>query len=79
MGFWKREDRDYARSIANECDANVIHYYLNVPNEILKERIVKTRSKEWAQIHLNNFESNLLKFEPPREDENVIIINNYDE
>lgn len=79
MGFWKREDRVYARSIADECDANVIHYYLNVPSKILKERIIKTRSKEWAEIHINNFEKNLSEFEPPFEDEHAIVISNYNE
>lgn len=77
MGFWKKKDRDYARKIALECEAICKHYYLNVPEEILKERIISTRSKEWAKIHLENFDKNKKQFEEPFKEEGAIVINNY--
>lgn len=77
MGFWLKEDRDFARSIAKEYGADVIHYFLNVPDEILKQRIISDRPLEWAQKHLDNFEINKSKFVLPEEDEEVIVINNF--
>ena len=77
MGFWKKNDRDYARKIAFESGAICKHYYLYVPDEILKERIVFTRNEEWAKIHLQNFEKNKKQFEAPLKEEEAIVINNY--
>lgn len=77
MGFWKKADRDYARNVAIECNAICKHYYLFVPDEILKERIVSNRPPEWAKIHLENFDKNKELFEVPTEDEDTITINNY--
>lgn len=77
MGFWLKEDRDYARLIARECGGDVIHYFLNVPDEILKQRILMDRPFEWARKHLDNFEINKSKFVLPEEDEKAIIINNF--
>ena len=76
MGFWKKADREYARNIAKECGVECIHYYLYVPDEILKERIINDRPSEWASIHLKNFDHNKSKFEEP-DSENVIVIHNY--
>ena len=76
MGFWKKEDRDYARKIANECNCDCVHYYLYVPDEVLKERIITTRDSNWAKLHLDNFDLNKSKFEEPI-NEDVIIIHNY--
>ena len=77
MGFWLKKDRDYARNLAKQCGANVVHYYIYAPDEILKERIIKNRPIEWAKKHIENFENNKNKFEEPTEDENAIIINNF--
>lgn len=76
MGFWKREDREYARSIAKSTNAKYIHYYLYVPDEVLKERIIQTRPDEWVKLHLENFEKNKANFEVPK-DEDVVVIHNY--
>ena len=76
MGFWYRKERDYAREVAKDCDADMMHYYLKVPDDILKERIKATRPPEWVKIHLENFHLNKQRFEPPQPDERVIIINN---
>lgn len=77
MGFWYKKDRNFAKTIAKECGAEFVHYYLIVPDEILKTRIINSRPKEWADKHLEKFDENKLSFEPPTEDENAIIINNY--
>lgn len=77
MGFWKKEDRNKAREIAKECEAEAKHFYLKVPDEILKERIISTRPEHWAKIHIQNFEKNKQNFEEPTEDENVEVIQNY--
>lgn len=77
MGFWKKADREKAREISKNCNAKCVHYYLFVPDEILKQRITKNRPENWAKIHLENFEKNKQKFEIPEKDEDVIVINNY--
>lgn len=78
MGFWYKKDRNFARVIAKECGAEFKHYYLVVPDKILKERIVNSRPKEWADKHLARFDENKLSFEPPSDEENAIIIENYE-
>lgn len=77
MGFWYKKDRNFARTLANECKANFKHYYLYVSDDILKERIVSDRPKHWAKIHLENFDQNKQNFEEPEEDESPIIVNNF--
>ena len=46
-------------------------------DKILKDRIIATRSQEWAKIHLQNFEKNKKDFELPTQEEHAIIINNF--
>ena len=77
MGFWYKKDRDFAKSVAKECNSNFKLFYLYVPDDILKQRIVADRPKEWAEIHLQNFEKNKKLFETPTKDENAVVINNY--
>ena len=77
MGFWLKSDRDFARLVAKKCGAEIKLYYLFVPDDILKERIINSRPKEWANLHIKNFEINKSKFQEPKSDENAIIINNY--
>ena len=77
MGFWLKKDRDLARDVARKCNADCKLYYLYVPDNILKERIVADRPPEWAERHLQNFDNNKKRFEEPQPDENAIIINNF--
>ena len=77
MGFWKRKDRDFAKQVALECNANYKHFYLYVPDEILRQRISANRPPEWAKIHLENFDKNKKLFDVPSRDEEVTIINNF--
>ena len=77
MGFWLKKDRDFARQIAKSFNSKLIHYYLYVTDEILKERIVASRPYPWAKIHLENFDKNKRLFEEPLSEENAIVINNF--
>lgn len=77
MGFWKKQDRDFARDFAGRLGAECKHYYLYVPDEILKQRIINARPEEWAKKHLQNFDKNKSAFEEPKEDEDFIKINNF--
>lgn len=77
MGFWNRADRDIARAMAQKCCADFKHIYLYAPDEILKKRIIETRSFEWANLHIENFHKNKLRFEEPQEDEEYTKINNF--
>lgn len=77
MGFWFKKDRDFARKVAEECGAETVLYYLYVPDEILKKRIIDSRPPRWAKIHIENFDKNKEKFEIPLPEENAIKINNF--
>lgn len=77
MGFWHKKDRDFARKVAEKCGAEVVQYYLYVPDEILKKRIIDSRPPHWAKIHIENFDKNKENFEIPLSEENAIIINNF--
>ena len=77
MGFWYKKDREFAKHLAFECNSDFKHFYLDVPDSILKERIVASRPSEWVKIHLENFENNKKLFEIPQADEDFIVIKNY--
>ena len=77
MGFWYKKDRDFAKNFAKDNNAHFVHYYLDVPEHILKERIIKDRPPKWAKIHLDNFDKNLKLFEKPTKNEKHIVIKNY--
>ena len=71
-----QEDSDLGRDINYKIN-NGIFVSDELIIEILKERIITSRPKEWADKHLEKFDENKLSFEPPSENENAIIINNY--
>ena len=73
MGFWHRKDRDYARSIAEKCNADFKHYYISAPDEILKRRI-SLRGGEVAKNNVKNFDEIKKQFQEPGTDENPIVI-----
>ena len=77
MGFWYKADRDQARALAKRYGAAVKHYYLRVPENILRERIVATRPAVWAEKHLADFARNQAAFEPPTPEEAAEVIENY--
>jgi predicted kinase len=76
MGFWDRQSRNHAKSIAAECSSDFKHYYLYVPDNIAKERIL-SRSGKTAENNVNNFDKIKKRFSEPDTDEDVIVINNY--
>ena len=76
MGFWDRQSRNYAKSIAAKCNSDFKHYYIYVPDDIAKERIL-SRSSKIAENNIRNFDKIKKRFSEPDTDEDVIIIKNY--
>jgi len=76
MGFWDRQSRNHAKSIAAKCNSDFKHYYLYVPDDIAKERIL-SRSGKIAENNVRNFDEIKKLFSEPDSDEDAIIINNY--
>jgi predicted kinase len=76
MGFWDRQSRNHAKSIAIKYNSDFKHYYIYVPDDIAKERIL-SRSGKIAENNVRNFDEIKKLFSEPDVDEDVIIINNY--
>jgi predicted kinase len=76
MGFWDKQSRSHAKSIATKCNSDFKHYYIYVPDDIAKERIL-LRSGKIAENNVENFDEIKKRFSEPDIDEDVIIINNY--
>lgn len=75
-GFWDRKSRDFAKSVANECHADWKLYYLDVPDEVAKRRIL-SRTGVIAENNIKHFEEIKQLFSVPAVDENPIVIKNY--
>jgi len=76
MGFWSRDSRNHAKSIAGQCGSDFKHYYIYAPDDVLKRRI-STRPGKIAENNVKNFEEIKKLFQEPEIDENPIIINSY--
>jgi predicted kinase len=76
MGFWDRQSRNHAKSIAAKCNSDFKHYYIYVPDDIAKERLL-SRSGKIAENNVENFDEIKKQFSEPDIDEDIIIINNY--
>jgi len=73
MGFWTKESRDYARQKTKETEAELVHYYLDTPDDVLLERL-KARDGGVSQDNVRNFESLKSHFEPPSGEEPHILV-----
>ncbi len=73
FGFWSRASRDDARDKARRWQAELRHYYLVAPDEVLIERVSR-RGDEIARRNVENFHKLKACFEPPAADENAIIV-----
>lgn len=73
FGFWDKESRDHARSVAQRLDVNFKHIYLNTDENIIMERLA-LRSGEIARRNLDNFKEFKENFEEPEDDEVHTII-----
>lgn len=73
FGFWSRESRDHAKNIAKRLGVNFQHIYLDVPDNILIERL-KTRSGHIAENNIKNFETLKQSFDEPGTDEDYIVV-----
>lgn len=75
MGFWDRNSRDFARSVANKHHADVKLFYLDVSDEIAKSRILLRKGKI-AENNVRNFDEIKKLFSSPEADEDPIVIKN---
>lgn len=73
LGFWSRVSRDYARAQADAVQAEILHYYIDTPDEILVQRL-QQRQGPIAAANLRNLAALRAQFEAPQADENPIVI-----
>ena len=75
--FWRYADRQKARSYLARSRANCILYYLDLPDEILLQRL-RHRNQQLPQstfeITEEMFHEFEVQFEPPLDDERPIIV-----
>ncbi|HYD18104.1 MAG TPA: ATP-binding protein [Patescibacteria group bacterium] len=73
FGFWDRASRDHARARAAEWKAKASLVYLDVPADVLLERL-KTRTSAVAERNRANFHEIKKHFQPPQPDEHAVVI-----
>lgn len=76
MGFWDKENRQYAYKKAIELGFEPVIYYIYAPDEVLIERISQ-RKGAIAEQNLKNFKNLKQYFEAPDDDEFYIKIDNF--
>jgi predicted kinase len=73
FGFWTRESRDDARARIAAMGAQIVHYYIDTPDDIILTRL-KKREGDIARRNLAQFDSLKKMFSPPEPDEAAIYI-----
>ena len=73
FGFWDKESRSYAQSVAQRLDVNFEHIYMNTDDNIVMERLA-LRSGEIARRNLKNFKELKENFEEPEDDEVYVMV-----
>lgn len=76
MGFWTKISRDEATQRAKAFGFNPIIHFLNVPDEILKQRI-SARKGTIAEYNLKHFDELKKEFEVPTKTEKYVKYDNY--
>ena len=71
FGFWDKKSRDYARGFSQKIAVDFQHIYLDIPDEIMLERI-KKRVGTIANKNIDNFYVLKKLFEEPQIDEETI-------
>ena len=77
-GFWYRRQRDEMRQILKDMGVETKFYYLDTPADVMKERTLKRSKnppKDSFYITEQEFNDYIKLFEPPEDDEDVIVIN----
>jgi predicted kinase len=75
-GFWYRHERARAKAVADGLGVPCIVHFLNVPDEVRRERVVaRNRSigEDSVVISDDDFERQLSWFEVPHENEGMAI------
>lgn len=75
MVFWDRESRNLAKDVATKSNSYFKHYYIYVPDNIAKQRILQ-RTGKIAENNVKYFDEIKKLFSAPESDEDAIIINN---
>jgi predicted kinase len=75
-GFWSRNSRDEARAKAAVLGVNHKLYFLDAPEEVLKERVRKRNENLQGSLYIDDHAFELFKtrFEPLGEDEEHVLI-----
>ena len=76
MGFWTKLSRDEATQRAKDLGFNPAIHFLNVPDEILKQRI-SARKGTIAEYNLKHFDELKKQFEVPTKTEKYVKYDNY--
>ncbi|MBQ3696008.1 MAG: ATP-binding protein [Alphaproteobacteria bacterium] len=76
MGFWTKLSRDEATQRAKDLGFNPVIHFLNVPDEILKQRI-SAREGTIAEYNLKHFDELKKQFEVPTKTEKYVKYDNY--
>jgi predicted kinase len=76
-GFWGRASRDEARAKAKTMGAETKLYFLDVPEEVMLERVRKRNENLEGSLYIDDYAFELFKtrFEALGDDEDHILIN----
>jgi predicted kinase len=76
FGFWSRMARDEARAKATALDATHKLYFLDSPEEVLKERVRKRNENLQGSLYIDDHAFELFKsrLEPLGEDEEHVVV-----
>lgn len=76
-GLWSRAARDEIRQFAADIGAPTKFYYIRVPDAVMRKRAVnRPLDSETLVITSETWDKLRVKFEPPADDEDFIIIDN---
>ena len=77
FGFWYRKEREEAKKAAEAAGARAVIYFLNIPDEVRKARILSRNEKpdrKSVRISMEEFERQLEWFDVPGKEEGMEII-----
>lgn len=75
-GFWAKEQRDELRRKIDAIGAKAVMYYIDIPIETIRERVVGRNNKltkDSFKINRKMLDNYLMYWQPPTEDEDYIL------